>query len=51
MLYKDHGGRRRQCTNEACRHRFTTVEVLKKDHDRTQELLEDARDWANRLKA
>jgi transcriptional regulator NrdR family protein len=51
VLYKDHGGRRRQCLNDACRNRFTTVEVLKADHERTQELLEDARDLASRLSA
>jgi hypothetical protein len=51
VLYRDNGARRRACTNANCNHRFTTVEVLKDDHDRTQELLEDARDLAQRLTA
>jgi transcriptional regulator NrdR family protein len=51
VLYKGPEGRRRACTNKECNTRFTTVEVLKDEHDRDRELLQDARDWAQRLTA
>lgn len=41
--------RRRECT--ACKHRFPTVEVLKQDHQRLQEIVEDARSLAEKLAA
>lgn len=41
--------RRRECTG--CGHRFTTTEVLKEDHQRQAELLEDARALAEKLAA
>lgn len=40
--------RRRKCTT--CGHRFTTVEVLKEDHQRLQAAVEDVRAVAERLK-
>lgn len=41
--------RRRRCTR--CGQRFTTVEVLKDDHQRLQEAVADVRQVAERLKS
>ncbi len=41
--------RRRKCTG--CGERFTTVEVLKVEHQRREALLEDARELAEKLTA
>lgn len=43
--------RRRQCTNERCGQRFTTVEKLKDDEQRQARLLEEARELASRFAA
>lgn len=41
--------RRRECT--VCKNRFTTTEVLKEEHQRQAELIEDARALAEKLAA
>lgn len=40
--------RRRKCT--ACGHRFTTVEVVKEEHQRLQDAVDQVRQVAERLK-
>lgn len=50
VLRADGAQRRRQCTNTACNNRFTTIEVLKDDHDRLQDAVEQVRQVAERIK-
>lgn len=49
VLKKLHDERRRECT--ACKHRFVTVEILKEDHRRNVQVLEDVRELAEKVKA
>lgn len=51
VLEKRGRERRRACTNERCKHRFTTVEKLKEDELRQERLLVDAAALADRIKA
>lgn len=50
VLHTNADARRRECRG-ACRQRFTTVEVLKDEHQRLQAAVEEVRQVAERLKA
>ena len=50
VVHTNGNERRRECRGD-CRQRFTTVEVLKDDHQRLQEAVADVRQVAERLKS
>lgn len=55
VLYKDGPDRRRECVGKGgkpgCGHKFTSIEVLKDEHERQREAVQTVVDVAERLKA
>ncbi len=49
VLYTEGADRRRACAE--CQHRFTTTEILKTDHQRSQAIIDDAKALAEKLTA
>lgn len=48
ILRTDNTERRREC--ERCGHCFTTAEILKSEHERSQRIIEDAKALADRIR-
>lgn len=50
VLRSDGHERRRRCTNAKCNNRFTTVEVLKDDHERQKAAVQTVVEVAEKIK-